>query len=241
MEVVSIFQELLASLDKKYPEWPVTLFRCDNGRAEYDNSLFRGILRVSGISFEPSPPYTQHKNGVSEGKIRPLVTKARAMLHHSQLLDRFWAEALNMAAYLHDPSPSRPLGNKTPYEVLQNKKPKISHFRRFGCAAFELIPEEQRVGKFTARAQDCVFQGYVHDKCKIWRLWEPGGRRVVQASDVRFDEDRVLGNTMRENMELESSIPGSIIPRDLPLEEDDVELLAPPPECSLLANVSTST
>jgi len=241
VEVISVFQELLASLDKKYPEWPVTCFRCDNGRGEYDNSLFRRILRVSGISFKPSPPYTQHKNGVSELMIRTLVTKARAMLLDSQLPDKLWAEVINTAAYLHDRSPSQPLGNKTPYEVLQNKKPEISHFQRFGCVAFKLRPEEQRVGKFTARAQECAFLGYVHDTCKIWRLWEPHGRRVVQASDVKFDEGRVLGNTMRENMELEGSILGSIIPCNLPLEEDDVELLAPPPECSLPADVSTST
>ena len=241
VEVVSVFQELLASLDKKYPKWPITRFRCDNGRGEYDNSLFRGILRVSGISFEPSPPYTQHKNGVSERMIRTLVTKARAMLLDSRLPDKFWAEAINTAAYLHGRSPSRPLCNKTPYEVLQNKKPEISHLRRFGCAAYKLIPEEQRVGKFVERAQECAFLGYVHDTSKIWRLWEPQGRRVIQASDVRFDKSRVLGDCVRENMDLETSILGSIIPRDLPLEENDPEPLVPSREILLPADLSTST
>ena len=41
-------------------------FRCDNGRGEYDNTLFRRILTGSGISYKPSPPYTQHKNGIAE-------------------------------------------------------------------------------------------------------------------------------------------------------------------------------
>lgn len=238
--VVSVFQELLASLEKKYPEWPLTRFRSDNGRGEYDNSLFRGILRVSGISFEPSPPYTQHKNGVSEGMIRTLVTKARAMLLDSRLPDKFWAEAINTAAYLHNRSPSRPLSNMTPYEVLQNNKPEISHFRRFGSAAFKLIPEEQCAGKFAERAQECVFWGYVHDTSKIWRLWEPQGKRVIQASDVKFDRSQVLGDCVRENMELETSILGSIIPRDLPVEEDDLEPLAPAEETLLPADPSPS-
>jgi len=65
-EVVSVFQNLQARVEKQYPSWPITRFRCDNGRGEYDSSLFRGILRVGGIAFEPSPPYTQSKNGVSE-------------------------------------------------------------------------------------------------------------------------------------------------------------------------------
>jgi len=47
-------------------------FRCDNGRGEYDNTLFRRILAGSGISYEPaSPPYTQHnvRLGRPEGVI----------------------------------------------------------------------------------------------------------------------------------------------------------------------------
>ena len=31
-------------------------FRCDNGRGEYDNKSFRGILAASGITYEPYPP-----------------------------------------------------------------------------------------------------------------------------------------------------------------------------------------
>ena len=243
VEVVSVFQELLASLEKKYPQWPMVRFRCDNGRGEYDNSLFRGILRVSGISFEPSPPYTQHKNGVSERMIRTLVTKAPAMLLDSKLPDQFWAEAINTASYLHDRSPSRTTGGHTPYEKLRKKKPEISHLRRFGCPAYKLIPEEQRSGKFSERAQECIFLGYVHDTWKIWRLWEPQGKRVIQASDVRFDESKVLGTTVREHMNLENSILGSIVSRDLPAEEDDLELLVPASTDSLQtgAPISIST
>ena len=61
--MTSVFPEFLARMEKAYPDWPIALFRCDNGRGKYDNRLFRGILRVSGILLEPAPPYTQHKNG----------------------------------------------------------------------------------------------------------------------------------------------------------------------------------
>jgi hypothetical protein len=75
-EVVSVFQEFQARVEKSLPGHTITRFRCDNGRGEYDIGLFRGILCMGGISFEPSPPYTQHKNGVSERMIRTIVTKA---------------------------------------------------------------------------------------------------------------------------------------------------------------------
>ena len=55
VEVVSVFQEFPAIVDTQYPEYTIRRFRCDNGRGEYDNSFFRGILRVRGILFEPSP------------------------------------------------------------------------------------------------------------------------------------------------------------------------------------------
>jgi len=62
-EVVSVFQHLQARIEKEYPTWPITRFRCDNGRGEYDNLLFRGILRICCITFEPSPPIGSPRMG----------------------------------------------------------------------------------------------------------------------------------------------------------------------------------
>src|SRR5438046_4492284 len=56
---------------------------------------------------EPSAPYTQNQNGVSERKIRSIVEKARCMLHDASLGARFWAEAVSTAVYLLNRSPTR--------------------------------------------------------------------------------------------------------------------------------------
>ena len=85
VEVTSRFQEFKLRVEKMFPQFPLCRFRCDNGKGEYDNRFFRGILRASGVSFEPSPPYSQHKNGVSERMIRTIVTKARTMMLDSRL------------------------------------------------------------------------------------------------------------------------------------------------------------
>ena len=50
-------------------------FRSDNGSGEYNNSIFLGLLGEKGITFEPSPPYTQHKNGTAVRMIRTLNAK----------------------------------------------------------------------------------------------------------------------------------------------------------------------
>src|SRR5262249_28094661 len=81
----------------------------NNGRGEYDNNLFRSILRISGISFEPSPPYAQHKNGVSERIIGAITEKARAMMIDCQAPVEFWGEAIMTATYLHRRVPHKAL------------------------------------------------------------------------------------------------------------------------------------
>ena len=219
VEVVSVFQEFQARIGKRFPDFPITRFRCDNGKGEYDNSLFRGILRVLGISFEPSLPYTQHKNGVSEKMIRNIVIKARAMIFDSRLSDEFWAKAVNTAVYLHAHSPSRSVGGHTPYEMLFGQKPELGHLRRFGCVAYKLIPDAQRNGKFAERAKKCGFLGYVHETTKVWRLWDPQSKRVVQASDVRFVETEIIGNRTIDDAEL--NLLKTCIPDNMPLEEDE--------------------
>ena len=192
-EVVSVFQEFQAMVDTQYPQYTIRSFRCDNGRGEYDNAFFRGILRVRGISFEPSPPYTQHKNGVSERMIRTITTKARSLLLDSRLEDIFWAEAVNTATYLHSRSPSSSLNHHTPYEILTGRKPELQHLRRFGSTVHKLIPQEQRNGKFSSQSRKCLMLGYVHDTTKVWRLWDTVESRVIQASNVRFDETLMEG------------------------------------------------
>ena len=144
---------------KKVENWGYTIkrFRCENGRGEYDNRLFRGILAAGGIRFEPAPPYTQHKNGIAERTIGVLTRKARSLLLNSRAPTEFWAEAICMATYLHARTPNRAVDGKTPYEALHkhmqlatgsddvadepsSDKPPLHHLPRFGCVAYKHTP-----------------------------------------------------------------------------------------------------
>jgi len=217
-EIVSVFQEFLARVEAMLPTVKFSRFRCDNARGEYHNSLMRGILRVSGISFEPSPPYSQHKNGVSERMICTLATKARSMLLDSQPEMEFWAEAVSTAAYLHARSPSQTLNGMTPFEVLWQKKPVLDHLGRFGCTAYRLIPKEQRVGKFSSKSRECIMIGYVHSSTStIWKLWDRSRKSLVHSSDVVFHESTILGAQVPGNSgtDKRSEIFSSCFPDDL--------------------------
>ena len=166
-------------------------FRCDNGRGEYNNDEFLNLLGESAISYEPAPPYSQHKNGVAERMIQTINTRARCMLIDSDLTSRFWAEAVRTAVYLHRRTPTNSLPDtKSPFEILYGTRPQLHHLRRFGCTVYRHIPKEQRVGKFTERARACMMLGYVNHTTKIWRVWDFTGRgRAVETSNVVFVEN----------------------------------------------------
>ena len=78
-EVCTVFRDFknLVELQLKHC---ITRFWCDNGKREYDNEAFRSIFPEYGITFEPSPPYMQHINGVTERMIQTHNAKARAMV-----------------------------------------------------------------------------------------------------------------------------------------------------------------
>jgi transposase InsO family protein len=169
-------------------------FRSDNGSGEYSNSVFLGLLGEKGITFEPSPPYTQHKNGTAERMIRTLNTKARSMMWDANVPIKFWPEAIRTACYLHRRSPTSSLsGNRSPYEALYGTTPQIGHLRRFGCRVYKHIPPAQRSEKkFGNRSSVCMMLGYVHNTTKVWRLWDfKSGKtgRAVECSSVVFQEE----------------------------------------------------
>src|SRR3954452_20768536 len=72
--VIKVFQTFKA-ITENGTGLKIRRFRCDNGRGEYDNKLFKDLLATSGITFDPSPPYTQTQNGVRERRIRTTVER----------------------------------------------------------------------------------------------------------------------------------------------------------------------
>jgi len=44
-----------------------------------------------------------------------------------------------------------------------------------------------------------IIIGCVHDTTKIWRIWDPESRRVVQCSDVKFDKSQTAHMSCLQN------------------------------------------
>ena len=70
------------------------------------------------------------------------MEKERCMLSSVGLGQELWAEAVGIACYLVNRSPSSALDDKTPQEVWTSKKPSLTHLKVFGCDAYVHVPKE---------------------------------------------------------------------------------------------------
>jgi hypothetical protein len=60
--------------------------------------------------------------------IRTLIDMARSILSEYNVSQSFWAEAINTAYYCSNHLYCHPLKEKTPYELLNGRKPNIAYF-----------------------------------------------------------------------------------------------------------------
>ena len=200
----------------------------DNG-GEYLSKEFESYLQSRGIHHELSAPYSPAQNGVAERFNRTLMESARAMMAQAGLSERYWAEAVATAAYLRNRVPTRSLKKTTPYEKWYGRKPDLSHIRVFGCMCYAYIPDTNRKGKLSKKAEKLRFIGYSL-QTKGYRLIDEGTSKILVRQDVIFNEsdfqyyrskvDIVDGATTNGHEEV-------VIPKE---DEELVELEQPQPE-----------
>ncbi|WVZ83183.1 LOW QUALITY PROTEIN: hypothetical protein U9M48_030354 [Paspalum notatum var. saurae] len=139
-----------------------------------------------GIKHEFSSTYTPQQNGVVERKNRTLITLARSMLDEYNTSEDFWAEAVNTACYASNRLFPHKLLDKTPYELLNGRKPDVSYFWVFGCKCY-IYKKRQHLGKFQKRC-DIGFMLDYSTKSKAYRVFNMSTGCVEETYDVDFDE-----------------------------------------------------
>ncbi|KAJ0521136.1 putative RNA-directed DNA polymerase [Helianthus annuus] len=83
--------------------------------------------------------------------------------------------------------PSEVIGNKTPYEILYNKKPDYKHMRVFGCLAY-YKSTETLVDKFVERGKPGIFVGYPPGT-KGYKIFSVKQNKIIISRDVKFVEN----------------------------------------------------
>ncbi|CAL5395053.1 unnamed protein product [Camellia sinensis] len=119
-----------------------------------------------------------------------IVEKVRCMLKMAKLPKPFWGEAVRVACYLINRSPSVPLNFEIPEKVWSGREISYSHLRVFGCKVFAHVSKEHRQ-KLDDKATPCIFIGYGDEEFG-YRLWDPKNKKVIRSRDVAFQEGQTL-------------------------------------------------
>nr|GEW69035.1 retrovirus-related Pol polyprotein from transposon TNT 1-94 [Tanacetum cinerariifolium] len=124
--------------------------RTDNG-IEFVNQTLRVFYENVGISHQTSVACTPQQNGIVERQNWTLIEAARTILIFSKALLFLWAEAINTLCYTKNCSLIRIQYNKTPYELMQDKKLDLSFFHAFG-ALYYPTNDNDDLGKLDVKA-----------------------------------------------------------------------------------------
>ncbi|GKC18663.1 retrovirus-related pol polyprotein from transposon TNT 1-94, partial [Tanacetum coccineum] len=123
--------------------------RTDNG-TEFKNQVLQEYFNSVGISHQASSVPTPQQNGVVERRNRTLVEAARTMLIFSRAPLFLWAEANATACHTQNRSIIHRRFEKTPYELINGRKPGISLLYVFGALCYPKNDRED-IGKLSAK------------------------------------------------------------------------------------------
>ncbi|KAI3714976.1 hypothetical protein L6452_21939 [Arctium lappa] len=162
------------------------VIRSDNG-TEFKNLDLNTFCEEKGIERQYSAPRTPQQNGVAERRNRTLIEAARSLLADSKLPITFWAEAVNTACYVQNRVLVVKPKNKTPYELLNKRKPFIGFFKPFGCPC-TILNTKTHLGKFDSKADDGFLVGY-SSQSKAYRVFNSSSRIIEESDNVKCNEN----------------------------------------------------
>jgi hypothetical protein len=116
------------------------------------------------------------------------------MLDEHRTPRRYWAGAVNTACHVGR-NFLRAFLNKTCYELMHWRAPRVSHFRAFGCRCF--ILKKGRLDKFESRSSDGIFLGYASHS-RAFRVLNLDTNLVMETCEVTFVETQPCNSSVFE-------------------------------------------
>jgi transposase InsO family protein len=145
------------------------VLRTDNG-GEFMAAEFTSYCVDEGVQRHYSAPYSPQQNGVVERRNQTVVGMARALVKQRGMLAVFWGEAVVMAVYILNRSPTKAQRQDAVRGLAWAQAGGV-----FGCLAFG--KELGHIGKLDYRSTPGVLIGYAEGS-KAYRILDPGTQRV---------------------------------------------------------------
>ena len=111
---------------------------------------------------------------------------ARALMAEKNMPHCYWTEAVSIAVYIMNRTPTAAVHDMTSEEKFCGQKPDLGHLKVFGCIAYVHVSDELRT-KLDPKAEKCVFIGYSLEQ-KGYKCYNPVTCQLQVSRDVVFDE-----------------------------------------------------
>ncbi|GJZ03653.1 putative ribonuclease H-like domain-containing protein [Tanacetum coccineum] len=183
-ETSGIFKSFITRIENLV-DHKVKVIRYDNG-TEFKNREMNQFCEKNGILRQYSVVGTPQQNKVAKRRNWTLIKAARTMLTDSKLPTTFWAEAVNIACYVHNRVLVVTPHNKTSYELFHGRTPTLSFMRPFRCPV-TILNTIDHLGKFDGKADEGFFVGYSLNS-KAFRVFNSRTRIVEENLHIRFSE-----------------------------------------------------
>nr|GEU73145.1 hypothetical protein [Tanacetum cinerariifolium] len=177
----------------------VRIVRTEKG-TEFLNRTLHAYFATEGILHQTSVARTPEQNSVVERRNRTLVEAARTMLSTAKVPLFFWAEAIATTCFTQNRSLVIPRLEKTPYHIINDRKPSVKFFHIFGSLCY-IVRDGENLDKIKEKGDACIFVGY-STQSRAYRVFNKRTRVIAETIHVNFDE---LSQMASDHVVLKSS------------------------------------
>nr|GEY56602.1 integrase, catalytic region, zinc finger, CCHC-type, peptidase aspartic, catalytic [Tanacetum cinerariifolium] len=163
----------------------VRVVRTDKN-TKFFNQTLHAYFATEGILHQTSIARTPKQNGVVERRNRTLVEAARTMLSAAKVPLFFWSEAIATACFTQNRSLVIPRHEKTPYHIINDRKPSVKFFHVFGSICY-IVRDGEHLDKIKEKGDECIFVGY-SNQSRAYRVFNKRTRVIMESIHVNFDE-----------------------------------------------------
>ncbi|GJW85746.1 retrovirus-related pol polyprotein from transposon TNT 1-94 [Tanacetum coccineum] len=111
-----------------------------------------------GIEHQTLTARTPEQNSVVKRQNRTLVEAAQTMLSAAKVSLFFWAEAITTTCFIQNHSLVIPRHKKTPYHIINGRKPFVKFFHIFGSLCY-IVRDGENLDKMKEKGNACIFVG----------------------------------------------------------------------------------
>ncbi|GJZ96943.1 retrovirus-related pol polyprotein from transposon TNT 1-94, partial [Tanacetum coccineum] len=120
------------------------------------------------------------------GRNHTIVEAAQTMLSAAKVPLYFWAEAIATTCFTQNHSLVIPQHEKTPYHIINSRKPSVKFFHIFGSLCY-IVRDGENLDKMKEKGDACIFVGY-STQSRAYRVYNKRTKVIVKTIHVNFDK-----------------------------------------------------